>query len=352
MDKHLSLKSSLHEPVWPLGLLPQEISAVLNLRQAFRGQQVFNWLVRGTNHFSEMTNLPSEVRAQLAASYPEGIYSSRIDASFSDLDGTKKIKIRLHDGAAIEAVLLHDNEDRFTACLSSQVGCAMGCTFCKTATLGWQRNLKAHEIIEQFYLLGQTSTKISNVVFMGMGEPLLNLPEVRKALSFLTLESGLNISRRKITLSTCGIVPGILDLADNGPQVRLAVSLTVADNNIRSRIMPVTKQYSLAKLQEALIYFQEKTGDRITIEAAIIKGINTDRNSIRQMAEWFAPLHVQVNVIPWNPVSGLAFEEPSWNEFQQVVGFLHDLGINAVPRTRKGTSVAAACGQLGETLEP
>jgi len=329
------------------GLLPHEIFERYSLEKKFRGLQIFKWIYRGARNFDDMTDLPALERERLKEKCRE-VMLTKNESTMADRDKSSKTRIRLADGAAVESVLLVDAEDRATACLSTQVGCAMGCKFCKTGTLGIQRNLLAHEIVEQMLHLGANRPRISNIVFMGMGEPLLNLAEVRKAIAIFTHPDGFGLSTRKITISTCGIVPGILSLADEGPHVRLAVSLTVAEDALRSELMPVNKSWNLKALKDALVHYQEKTGDRITLEAAVMRNINTGTEAARSMAEWIQPLKVQVNIIPWNPVDGLPYEEPSRNEVRIFTEELERLGVNAVKRTKKGTRVGAACGQLGE----
>ena len=264
-------------------LLPEQIAAKYEMDKAFRGRQVFRWIVKGARSFEDMTDLPAAERERLTALTPN-LFSSQIVESLSDTDGSTKIKIRLHDGAAIEAIVLSDHENRLTACLSTQVGCPMACSFCKTGTLGFLRNLRVDEIVEQYHHLVTLGGRLSNVVFMGMGEPLLNLEALRPAIQILSHQDGFNLSNRKITISTCGLVPGIISLADHGPHVRLAISLTAATDELRSVLMPVNRRWNLAALKTALLYYQEKTGDRISFEAAIMGGIKSgiegDRKSV------------------------------------------------------------------------
>lgn len=329
------------------GLLPDELNQYYRLSPSFRGKQIFRQIAQGKQSFAEMTDLPASLRSSLAA-LP--LRRASVAEKLEGEDSSVKLKLRLHDGAAVEAVLLSDKEGRLTACLSSQVGCPMACAFCKTGTLGFLRNLAADEIVEQFLFLADLGTKPQNIVFMGMGEPLLNLEAIRKTVSILTHSEGLNISKRKITISTCGIVPGIMDLADNGPWLRLAVSLTSADDKTRSALMPVNQKWKLAELKNALLYYQNKTGDRISLEAAIMGGENSDIASARAMAEWIKPLKAQVNIIPWNPVPELPYKKPGKQELEVFERELQRLGINIVRRARRASSVSGACGQLGDTL--
>jgi 23S rRNA (adenine2503-C2)-methyltransferase len=227
------------------GFLPGELAELLNTGilksplPAFRIKQIFKWICSGVSSFEEMTNIPLGLRKILEENFVP--LSGSPGEEFADSDGTVKLRIALEDGANIESVILGDREGRKTACLSAQAGCSMGCVFCKTGTLGFKRNLGAAEISSQFLRLYRKDPAISHIVIMGMGEPLLNLEALRKSLDFITFKEGLNISRRRITLSTCGIIPGILDLAERGPDIRLALSLTSARQELRERLMPVAK---------------------------------------------------------------------------------------------------------------
>jgi len=332
------------------GLSSQEIHDLLRLEQEFRARQIYSWIVRGVGDFSGMTNLPASERQRLSALFGT-LRSSRVSSELKDDDGSLKLQIRLRDGAAVECVLLEDIEGRKTACLSSQVGCPMGCKFCKTGQLGFLRNLGADEIMEQFYFLKERRGFISNVVFMGMGEPLLNLDPVRKAISLLSDREGTGMSLRKITISTSGIVPGILDLATNGPSVRLAVSLTTADEEMRSDMMPVNRTWNLSALKNALLEYQDKTGERITLEVVLTGNRNADTESARALVRWIRPMKAQVNLIPWNVVPGLPFEEPTPAQVRAFTEVLDKAGLTAVQRMHRGRGVMGACGQLGDTLK-
>jgi 23S rRNA (adenine2503-C2)-methyltransferase len=332
------------------GMAADELAAACSLAPAFRARQVRRWLDRGAAAFGEMTDLPAEERLRLSSLYPR-IRSSEPAAEMADPDGSLKLQVRLADGAAVECVLLEDIEGRRTACLSSQVGCPMGCAFCRTGSLGYLRDLSAGEIMEQFHHLSDRTGgtgSISNIVFMGMGEPLANLVAVRKAISLLS--GGMGMSLRKITVSTCGLVPGILDLARNGPAVRLAVSLTTADDELRSELMPVNRTWNLAALKEALLEYRSLSGERITLEAAIMGGVNSSVEQARAIARWAEGLDAQVNVIPWNKAPGLSFREPERDEIEAFMSVLEGAGLVAVRRMRRGRGVMGACGQLGDSL--
>lgn len=327
-----------------------EIAEACAFSKKYRASQLYRWIARGASSFDEMSDLAKEVRERLAALFPR-IYSSEVAADLTDEDGSEKLQIRLRDGAAVECVLLEDIEGRKTACLSSQVGCPMGCAFCKTGSLGYLRDLGSDEIMEQFHFLNNRRGPISNVVFMGMGEPLLNLAAVRRAVALLTDPEGIGLSHRKITISTSGVVPGILELAEKGPAVRLAISLTAATDELRTELMPINKKWDLAALKEALLVYQAKTGERITLEAALMAGRNTGVEDARTLARWTRGLQVQVNVIPWNKIPSLPFSEPARAEVERFIAALEAEGITVNRRMHRGRGVMGACGQLGDTLK-
>jgi 23S rRNA (adenine2503-C2)-methyltransferase len=336
------------------GLPFEELAAALHSLPPYRASQIFKWISRGVERFEQMTDLSKDLRSALEESYT--IYSSKPQAWMGDTDGSEKLQLRLHDGLAVEAVLLSDGKERFTACLSTQAGCPAGCVFCKTGSLGFARNLEANEIVEQFlYLSGKQH--ISNIVIMGMGEPLLNLDNLRKALQVLCDPRGCGISKRNITLSTCGIIDGIKDLADKGPDLRLALSLCSADEGSRRRLMPITNTNPLPALREALVYYQAKQRRRITLEIPLLGGINTRQEDADSLAAFISPerqahLSVLVNVIPWNPAPGLELEgkplhSPGTDETARFKTMLEKRGIKTTLRRRKGRGVSGACGQLG-----
>ncbi|MDR1278696.1 MAG: 23S rRNA (adenine(2503)-C(2))-methyltransferase RlmN [Treponema sp.] len=334
---------------------------------AFRARQIFKWIAGGALSFDQMTNLPLNLREELARRFLvySGVMSARLDAP----DGTVKIQIRLRDGAKIEAVLLSEETKndspeqaeprtrRYTACLSTQAGCPAGCVFCKTGSLGFLRNLDSAEITGQFLMLRAIAPLISNIVIMGMGEPLLNLEELRRALSVLTNPGGLGISSRRITLSTSGIIGGIRDLADQGPPIRLALSLTTAREDLRQRLMPIGRTNPLPALKEALGYFQQKGGGRLTLEAVLLAGINTRREDAAALIAFAKGLDTVVNLIPWNPIEGMEFEgkalkEPSKQEVAEFTRLLEQGGLKVIRRFRRGRSIRGACGQLGLAALP
>ena len=330
------------------GLSVEQITSSLNLDRSFKGEQIFRWIFKGASSFDQMSDLSKELRESLSQS--AALYSCKTDKIFEDKDRTKKIRVSLSDGLCVEAVCLSDKENRKTACLSCQVGCQMGCAFCLTGKLGFARNLRASEIVEQFLLLEKETGAISNVVFMGMGEPLLNITEVQKAISILGDKRGKGLSPRRITVSTCGLADGIKELADSGCKVRLAVSLTVADQDLREKLMPIAKTVPLSQLKDALLYFCAKTGKRITLEAVLLHNINTDQENARKLASFTAGLNCYVNLIPWNHVEDFPFVSPSKRECDEFLHSLERLGVKAYLRIKKGSGVCGSCGQLGKTI--
>ena len=330
------------------GCLPLEISEKLNFSQSFRGKKIFKWISTGVTDFDSMTNLSLDLRNELKEKAI--LRSSTIEKVLKDPDGTIKLVIKLSDKNNVETVLLTDKEGRKTACVSCQAGCAMKCAFCMTGTLGLARNLTPAEIVEQFLYMEQEAGKLDNIVFMGMGEPMQNLDSIRKTIEILCNKDGRALSSKRITLSTCGIVKGIYNLADNGPAIRLAVSLTTADEELRKELMPVSKvtENSLSELRKAIEYYAQKSGKRVTLEAALLHNKNTSKESAKNLINFARGFDVNINLIPWNPVPQLDFEEPSNNEIRAFVEILENAGLNVTLRTRRGRKIGGACGQLGK----
>jgi 23S rRNA (adenine2503-C2)-methyltransferase len=341
------------------GFPPEELAELLDRPAAhplprYRANQILSWISRDAQSFDDMTDLPLSLRAELKERY--SLYSGEVSGEFRDPDGTIKLQITLRDGYRIETVLLTDGEGRKTACLSTQAGCPAGCVFCRTGALGFRRNLNSAEIAGQFFALKRLAGDIANIVFMGMGEPLLNLEELRRTVAVLTADKGLGMSPRRITVSTSGIVAGLRDLAENGPRLRLALSLTAADEGIRGRLMPVTKANPLPAVKEALRLYQDRTGQRVTLEVVLLGGINTGPRDAEALAVFARGLETVVNLIPWNPVEGMRFEgellrEPEAAEVERFGGQLEKLGLKVTRRYGKGRSVGGACGQLGALAE-
>ncbi|MCL2093059.1 MAG: 23S rRNA (adenine(2503)-C(2))-methyltransferase RlmN [Treponema sp.] len=328
------------------GLSLGALGEVLKDYPAYRTRQIYDWICRGAEDFEGMSNLPLSLRRDLASSYE--LYAGSPGAILKSADGTIKMILHLEDQTAIEAVILKDRGGRLTACLSTQAGCAMGCVFCKTGTLGLDRNLWAPEIAGQFLRLRQIEPGISHVVIMGMGEPLQNLEELKKALDYLM--EGPGVSRRRITVSTCGITTGILELIDS--PVGLALSLTSAREDLRRRLMPITTQEPLEGLKAALTEYQKATKRQITLEMVLLAGINTSAADARAAATFAQGLDTVVNLIPWNPAPGLSFEgkpleTPGRQEILAFSQALSGEGLRVFRRTERGRDIGGACGQLG-----
>jgi 23S rRNA (adenine2503-C2)-methyltransferase len=332
-------------------LTPAELSARLQAEgaPAYRGEQVFRWLhehaVDGTD---EMTNVPQAVRDALGASIP--LRPLRMDVVQSARDGTRKLRFRTTDDLAIESVLIPDDDeerDKLTLCVSSQVGCAMDCGFCATATLGYGRNLTAGEIVEQVYratkLAGRRPT---NLVFMGMGEPLHNLENVTRALGLLQHPWGLHFSPRRITVSTVGLVPGIEKLGRLQPAPNLAISLNATTDEVRDRIMPVNRKWPIANLLEAARRFPLSHGRRVTFEYVLLAGVNDSDADADRLIRLLRGMSCKVNLIPWNPFQGPAFERPSAERIRTFQERLRASAMAVYIRTPRGDDIDAACGQL------
>ena len=316
---------------------------------AYRGNQVYEWLWKKNTHsFDEMTNLSKEVRAFLDEHFT--INHIAVDTMQRSNDGTIKNAVKLFDGLIVESVLI-PVESRTTACVSSQVGCAMGCTFCATAQLKKQRNLNPDEIYDQVAAISRQSEllyghKLTNIVFMGMGEPLLNYDNVMKAIDKITSDEGLGMSPRRITLSTVGLPKMIKRMADDEVRFNLAVSLHSAIDEVRSQMMPVNVSNNLEELLESLQYWHEKTGNRITFEYVVWKGVNDTQKDIDALVKYCKRVPVKVNLIEYNPIDGGEFEQASPIIIDQYISELEKNGIIVNIRRSRGKDIDAACGQL------
>ncbi|MDR2377051.1 MAG: 23S rRNA (adenine(2503)-C(2))-methyltransferase RlmN [Treponema sp.] len=331
-----------------------ELVQILSPLPPYKSREVFKWISRGVHGFQDMTSLGKQEREELSRRF--SLRSTEQGSRLADRDGTVKLQITLCDAAGTEAVLLRDKEGRGTACISTQAGCPVGCVFCKTGSLGFLRNLDAGEMVEQFLHIRELGTEyggeVSHLVIMGMGEPLLNLGELRRAAGIITDPRGLGISGRRITVSTSGIAGGIRELAESGPPLRLAFSLSSAREELRNALVPSGTGNPLKRIKEALGYYQEKTGQRITLEMVLLGGLNTGAEEAAAVRDFAQGLDVVVNLIPWNPVEGLRFrgralQEPSPAEIEAFARFLRQGGLNVTRRFRRGRGVAGACGQLG-----
>ena len=321
-----------------------ELNAELKFEKPFQAKQLYSWLIKGVTDLDKMSNLPKKERERIAHLYPS-LISSKI-VKKQEEGSAAKLLIELEDGLLIECVMLSDGQERKTACLSSQAGCAMGCSFCKTGTMGLLRNLTAYEIVEQMVHLRTLSPDITHIVFMGMGEPLHNFKEVMKAITVFHDSQGFNISHRRMTISTCGLVSGIRKLAELKLGVRLAVSLVSADNETRSKIMKINRSYPLNELKKALISFQRVSDKRITLEYCMLKGVNTTQEAAKELSRFTEGLFAVVNLIPWNPIDDLPYKTPSDEEIRTFTRELDHLHVNYTIRITKGRKISGACGQL------
>lgn len=326
-----------------LGLFPDEIHGLIGVAEKFRSKQIYRSLYSGAENFASMTDIPLALREKLENEFT--IFTTEVDLVLDD-EKNKKLRLRLHDGLCTEAVILNDGTGRQTICISSQCGCKMGCRFCRTADMGFLRNLTAGEILEQFLIGEKLAGKISNIVFMGMGEPFDNPDNLFKAIEILNDKNGIALGSRKITVSTCGIIPGIERLARYPHDIRLAVSLNSAIDEKRKEIMPITGKYSLADLRKSLVAFQKEKNKRFTFEYVLIENFNMGDEDINALRKMVSGLSVLVNLIPWNEVEGKDFRTPSAKSINSFCAKLDRLGINYTIRRKKGFGISGACGQL------
>ena len=312
---------------------------------SYRAGQVFRWLHGlGASSFSEMSNLPGRFKEELADRF--GINSFLGADEFISKDGTRKFLILLSDKNYIEAVII-PSTGRNTICISTQVGCKFHCAFCASGSHGFKRNLETAEIVEQVHLaVFRKKIPVNNIVFMGMGEPLDNYENLEDAIRIFNHRDGLNIAARKMTISTCGIVPGIHKLADIGLQVRLSISLHAVSDSLRSRLMPVNRIYPISELVSACKMYCEKTGRRITIEYALIRGVNDSETDAAGLAKIARSLNANVNLIKCSKIPWLDFFAPDKIECHRFADILRKKCINVVVRRPRGEDIMAACGQL------
>ena len=323
--------------------------------KAFRSKQVYEWLwQKSVQSFEEMTNLPKSSREKLSGQFE--LLPARILKTQKSSDGTVKNAFRLHDGNIIEGVLI-PAEDRVTACVSSQVGCSLTCKFCATGMMERVRNLDAGEIYDQVVHLRNQSeqfynTPLTNIVYMGMGEPLLNYSEVLRSVDRITATDGLNMSSQRITVSTAGIAKMIKKLGDDEVKFNLALSLHAANDRKRSEIMPINEQNSLEVLGEALKYFNRKTGTRVTYEYIVFKGFNDSPEDAQELALFCRIVPCKVNIIEYNPVEGTGFTNARADKIEHFKKILEQKKIIVNIRRSRGKDIDAACGQLANKSVP
>jgi 23S rRNA (adenine2503-C2)-methyltransferase len=317
---------------------------------AYRARQVWEWLYRhNVAGFEAMRNVPKTLRARLMDAFQIGNLEPVTELHSSDGQTVKRLW-QLPDGQLIEGVLMEYDGERRTACISTQAGCAMGCVFCATGQMGFARHLSVGEIVEQALAFARhleaNGERLSNVVLMGMGEPLHNYDATLAAIRRLNDPDGLNIGQRHITLSTVGLVPAIRRLADERLQVGLAISLHAATDEERSQLLPVNRRWPLAELMEAVRYAIDQTGRRVTFEWALIAGENDTAQQARQLGELLAGMKCHVNLIPLNPTEGYGGQPPDPAQVDVFRAVLRGYGIGSTVRVRRGIDIQAGCGQL------
>lgn len=314
-------------------------------RPAFRALQVYKWLHRGVVNFDEMSDQSKAFRQELSEKYyiANAVVEKKLE---SKIDGTIKYLFRLNDGEHVEGVLM-DYHHGHTICISTQVGCKMNCAFCATGKGGFSRNLTASEILAQIQSVqADVGIRISNVVMMGMGEPLDNYENVLRFLELVSSDDGMNIGMRHISLSTCGIVDKIYDLAEKKLQLTLSISLHAPNDEIRSKTMPINHKWGIEELLKACRYYANLTGRRISFEYAMISGVNDSDDCAKELAGRLKGTLSHVNLIPVNNVNGADFKKSSTDRLQKFSRILEGKGITATVRRTLGSDINASCGQL------
>ena len=350
----MSPPSYIH-PLHSLSLEEMEASLRELGHPSYRAGQVMEWIYqreKRVESWSAMTNIPAALRSILEVRHP--ILLPEVMQVSGSKDTTQKFLLRLGDGELIETVLIPaspalygEESDRRTLCVSSQVGCAYGCRFCASGLDGWKRHLSTAEIVTQVLLAEKISgERINNLVFMGMGEPMANYENFIQAITILNAPWGVGLGARKMTVSTSGLVPRIRDLAEQPLQIRLAISLHGASDDVRSQIMPVNQKYPVAELMDACAFYSERKKQMITFEYILIEGVNDDPSEARLLAERARGLRAKINLIPYNTVEGLPWNRPSEPVQEEFLSILRNRGIAATIRREKGHDIDAACGQL------
>ena len=313
--------------------------------QKFRAKQVFhNIHVNRINDFNEMTDLSLKMREELQNDFK--IDKIKVFKTFeSKVDSTKKYLLELADKNIVEAVFM-EYKDRSTICISSQVGCRMGCSFCASTKNGLRRNMTSSELIEEVYLLERLNGPISNIAIMGIGEPLDNFSNIKKFIEIITDPKGRNISHRSITLSTSGLAPKIKKLADTGLDVNLALSLHYADDKKRAVYMPIAKRYSINEIIDATDYYFDKTGRRVSFEYVVIDGVNNLNEDVENLHDLLFGKNVHINLIPLNPIEEFDHKKPNNKVLEDFKNKLTKRGLNATIRRSMGSDIDASCGQL------
>ncbi|MBQ6806018.1 MAG: 23S rRNA (adenine(2503)-C(2))-methyltransferase RlmN [Lachnospiraceae bacterium] len=314
--------------------------------KAFRAKQLYEWMhVKLARSYGEMSNLPKSLKEKCTETFTYTVLEP-VKVQESRIDGTKKFLFRLADGNLVESVWMRYKHGN-SVCISSQVGCKMGCRFCASTLDGWERNLLPSEMLDQIYAITRlTGERVSNVVVMGTGEPMDNYDNLLIFLRILTDENGLNISQRNITVSTCGIVPKMRKLAEEKLQITLALSLHATTDEKRRKLMPIANQYSLDELMEACAYYFEKTGRRITFEYSLVGGVNDTKEDASELIELAKPLCCHINLIPVNPIKERDYVQSDKTAILAFKNKLEKNGINVTIRREMGRDIDGACGQL------
>jgi len=340
------------EQVYLLGKESSELEALsLQLGEpAYRGRQLYHWLyTRRATDFDSMTDLARSLREQL--SEIASISPVEVLTDESAEDGSYKLLFGLPDGMRVEGVMIPDGE-RLTVCLSSQVGCVIGCGFCATGQIGFRRNLSTAEIVGQFTALYRTvDTRITNVVMMGMGEPLLNSAEVFKAARLITDPDGLAISRRRFSISTIGWVPGIQAMQKSGLRLKLTVSLNGTTDEQRKQLMPLSSKYSLASILKAASDYAGSSKQRVTFTYLLLKGINDSLTDARRLVKLVRQIPCKINLMEYNEI-GDQFQRSSIEQTEQFQETVRSAGLTVILRASRGRDIAAACGQLAGGYQP
>ena len=312
----------------------------------FRAKQVYSWIhEKLVDSFDEMTNLSKDLREKLKSNYTLNSLDA-VAVQTSKIDGTQKYLFKLHDGHVVESVLMRYHHGN-SVCISSQVGCLMGCRFCASTIGGKVRDLAASEMLGQIYKIQKLSEeRVHNVVVMGTGEPLDNYDNLVQFIKMLTDENGLNISQRNLTVSTCGIVPGIRKLAEEKFQMTLALSLHATTQEKRKQLMPIANKYDLKEVLDACHYYYEQTGRRITFEYSLVGGVNDTKQDAEELTRLIGKFPCHVNLIPVNPIKERDFVQPNKQECQAFRNKLEKNGINVTIRREMGRDIDGACGQL------
>ncbi len=320
----------------------------------FRAKQVWEWLwKKRAVSFEEMTSLSKDMRELFSNNFT--INAVKIHKAERSIDGTIKYSLQLHDKLLVEGVII-PSKNRLTACVSSQVGCSLACEFCATGTMKLDRNLSAPEIYDQVFILNEEAISnfgkpLSNIVYMGMGEPLLNYKALLGSVKFITTEQGLGMSPKRITVSTAGIAKMIMKLADDDVRFNLAISLHTASNSKRDILMPLNQKIKLEELRESVQYFYDKTGSRITYEYILFKDLNDSLEDAQKLVQFGKASPCKINLIEYNTVDDLPYEKSSNKVTEKFIKFLEEKKLIVNLRRSKGKDIAAACGQLVNKLK-